>query len=74
MATPAFPTGLLDWADSTGRRVRTTESRLIDNLVNWVPVWRWPRELTAYYPLKRVSTQQEFIFNGKKQVQHRVAA
>jgi hypothetical protein len=37
-------------------------------------VWHWPRELTAYYPLKRVTTQQEFIFNGKKQVQHRVAA
>jgi hypothetical protein len=28
MAAPAFPIDLLDWADSTGRRVRTTESRL----------------------------------------------
>jgi hypothetical protein len=29
MAAPAFPIDLLDRVDSTGRRVRTTESRMI---------------------------------------------
>ncbi len=75
MAAPAFPIDLLDWVRFEQGGASEQQNRgSLPIIAGLASVWHWPRELTAYYPLKRVTTQQEFIFNGKKQVQHRVAA
>ncbi|PQV51930.1 hypothetical protein B0G83_104139 [Paraburkholderia sp. BL21I4N1] len=56
MAAPAFPIQSFDWLDRDGSAGRRQDIRIADGS----QFWRRPRELTAYYPLKRDMTQQEF--------------